>query len=82
MESGQLSQFERLAQKVEDLLNKYRELNEAKKRLESLLREREEEINSLRQAGLAHDQERTQIRDKVENVIARIDRLLGESPGE
>ena len=82
MESEQLSHFERLAQKVENLLAKYRELSETNKRLESLLREKEEEINSLRQAGLAREQERVQVRDKVDNIIARIDRFLGESPGD
>ncbi len=75
MASEQLDQFEILAQKIETLLAKCQEMKEAKEELEALLSKKEEEIEELKRKELINEQEKEQVRAKIDDVLSRIEKF-------
>jgi uncharacterized coiled-coil protein SlyX len=69
----ELEKFEELARKVEALLNRVEDLAAKKNDLEARLLEKEGLIDSLNQKISTYEQERNQVRLKVDELLGRLD---------
>jgi uncharacterized coiled-coil protein SlyX len=69
----ELEKFEELARKVEALLNRVENLAAMKIDLEARLQEKEGLIGSLNQKISTYEQERNQVRLKVDELLGRLD---------
>jgi len=74
----ELAKFEQLGQKVESLLTRVEEITRTKDELTRLLGEKEEELKALKENLVVFEQERDQVRIKVDELY-RIDQCI---PGE
>lgn len=75
MEKQGLSPFERLTEKVEALLNRCREALEAQAALESV-KEKDAAIAALKEQVAVIEQERARAREKIDEVLSRIDDFM------
>ncbi|MBW1710331.1 MAG: hypothetical protein JRG97_06845 [Deltaproteobacteria bacterium] len=75
MESQKIDQFEILAQKVEALIDKCQDLKKAKQDLQTLLSRKQEEIEALKKKALIHEQEKAQVRTKIDDLLSRIEKF-------
>ena len=75
-----LKKFETLLEKVDALLARIVDLSDENRQLNSLLREREEEIKNQTEKAAAKDRELEQVQAKVDELIERIDGLLEGQP--
>lgn len=69
----ELEKFEELARKVDALLNRVENLAAIKNDLEARLQEKEGLIDSLSQKISTYEQERNQVRQKVDELLVRLD---------
>ena len=70
----ELEKFELLGRKIDALLARVEELTREKSDLTRLLEKRDEEILNLSDRISVFEQERDQIRNRVDDLLGRIDR--------
>ena len=70
-----LSSFARLEKKIEELLERLKELGSENAELRGRLEEKEIEVNELNELLSAQDAERDQVKDRVEQLLAKLDTL-------
>ncbi|MFH1138710.1 MAG: cell division protein ZapB [Pseudomonadota bacterium] len=74
----ELEKFEQLSKKVDALLARVEDLSRTKTEHERLLEEYEEETKNLKTTIAAMEQERSQVRAKVDELLERIGKQLTE----
>ena len=74
----ELEKFEELSRKIDVLLARVEDLSRTKMENERLLEEYEEETKNLKGIIAAMEQERSEVRTKVDDLLDRIGRQLTE----
>ena len=70
-----LSAFNRLEEKIEELLERLNALGEENALIRSRLEEKDKEVAELQELLEAQDTERDQVRNRVEQLLAKLDTL-------
>ena len=73
----ELERFEELGRKIDALLEKVAQLARANEDLGGQLAEKQGEIQSLREKLTAMEEERSQVRTKVDDLLSRIEKEVG-----
>ncbi|MBF0529733.1 MAG: cell division protein ZapB [Deltaproteobacteria bacterium] len=69
----ELAKFDQLGQRIEALLARLDEMARAKEDLGHRLEEKDREISALNEKVTAYEQERIQVRTRVDELLGRID---------
>ena len=72
-------QFVTLEKKVEQLVQKCNDLQNAKSGLEARVRDLEEALRAKNATEQSYLQEKTMIRSKMDNLVGRLDKALGSA---
>ena len=69
----EMSSFNRLEEKIEGFLARLNEYKEENARLRELLAEKERELGELHQKVDDQDQERNQVRQRIEQLVLKLE---------
>ena len=76
-ESGFPEQFEKLEDKIEELVQTCRDLQQAKSELEAKIDDLEGLLRGKVAAEQEYVEEKSMVRSKVDNLLSRLDQVLG-----
>ena len=70
-------QFKKLEDKIEELIQTCRELQQAKSELEAKIYDLEGALRTKVAAEQEHVEEKSMVRSKIEDLLGRVDQVLG-----